>query len=378
MSQKENKKSRKKLWLWILSIIFIVGGMSTLSDSFFAGVFAFVAGAIICPPIINIIKEKSEGKAKTWIFVTAFIVLVSFSGMALPNSENFQKDISLPSTINIISDVNLTIPENTKEAISKTEVYRYWSNNINDGQKKLTLLHYNKERYGKFLEYLDSQNLKEDFKRLCGNELVPKDMLVSNERGLFLHIGLDDGFAVCDFVSEEITSEFENQENTTQKQAQQKCIPNWKCGKWTICSNEVQTRICTDKNDCGTIEEKPIETQNCKDYDLEMSIDELLNEFSGLTKLQQEEKIKELKGKRIKTSTTAYKIDKASLSTQYVVMDDDYLYPSVKAFFPAEEKDKLLKVNIGDKITFIGEFVTYKQGTYVPSYVEFTKSKLVG
>lgn len=275
MSDKEKKKSRKKLWQWIISIIFIVGSLGILSDSFFAGVFSLVAGVIICPPITKLIKEKSEGKAKTWMFVTAFIVLVLFSGMALPNSETSQHN-------NIVENSN------------------------------------------------------------------------------------------------PIENQVSNQETTTQEQVQQECIPNWKCGEWTICSNEVQTRTCTDRNDCGTNNGKPVETQNCKDYDLEMSISELLDEFSGLTKLQQEEKIEELKGKRIKTSTLAYKIDKASLSTQYVVMDDDYLYPSVKAFFPAEEKDKLLKVNIGDEITFIGEFVTYKKGTYVPSYVEFTKSKLVG
>jgi len=58
MSKEEKKKSRKKLWQWIISIIFIVGSIGILSDSFFAGVFSFVAGAIICPPITKLIKEK--------------------------------------------------------------------------------------------------------------------------------------------------------------------------------------------------------------------------------------------------------------------------------------------------------------------------------
>jgi len=131
--------------------------------------------------------------------------------------------------------------------------------------------------------------------------------------------------------------------------------------------------IITEDDDSG-MTGNVVDTQ---DYDLEIDIYELLDEFDVLTKLQQEEKVEELKGKRIKTSTTAYKITKASLSTQYVVMDDDYFNPSVKAFFLAEEKDRLLKVDIGDEITFIGELVTYKEGIYTSSYVEFTKSKLV-
>lgn len=269
MSKDKKKKSKKILYLWVFSVIFILAGYSSLGDSILYGIFFIMAGAIICPPITKLIKEKSDGKAKTWMFVLAFIVLMLFSDMVDPYSNTPQ-------------DKNLM------------------------------------------------------------------------DKSVF------------------------NQEITPQQQTQQKCISNWDCGEWAICSGGIQTRTCTDKNNCGTTEEKPIESQNCKDYDLEISIDELLNQFSGLTKLQQEEKIKELKGKRIKTSTLAYKVSKATLSTQYVVMDDDYLYPSVKAFFPAEEKDKLLNVNIGDKIIFIGEFVTYKEKTYGQSYVEFTKSKLVG
>ena len=53
------------------------------------------------------------------------------------------------------------------------------------------------------------------------------------------------------------------------------------------------------------------------------------------------------------------------------------LMPYVKAFFPAEEKDDLLKANIGDILVFSGEFVTYKKGG-LTSYIEFTKSKVIG
>jgi len=116
------------------------------------------------------------------------------------------------------------------------------------------------------------------------------------------------------------------------------------------------------------------------EYDLEASTEDIFSLFGGLSELQQEEKIKELKGKRIKTSIYVSKIDKATLSTQYVVMEmHDYPYslsPYAKAFFPNEEKDNLLNVNIGDTIIFSGEFVTYKERA-LTSYVEFTKSKFI-
>ena len=41
------------------------------------------------------------------------------------------------------------------------------------------------------------------------------------------------------------------------------CTPNWKCGNWSTCVNNSQTRICTDSNNCGTTTNKPLETQSC-------------------------------------------------------------------------------------------------------------------
>ncbi|MBS3130799.1 hypothetical protein J4212_00045 [Candidatus Woesearchaeota archaeon] len=120
---------------------------------------------------------------------------------------------------------------------------------------------------------------------------------------------------------------------------------------------------------------------NNPSIDLEMSMGKIFDTFSGLSKLQQEEKMKEFKGKRIKTSIYASKIDKASLSTQYVVLEMyEYpynLFPHAKAFFPSEEKDNLLKANIGDTIIFSGEFVSYREGSST-STVEFTNSRFIG
>ncbi len=125
---------------------------------------------------------------------------------------------------------------------------------------------------------------------------------------------------------------------------------------------------------------KEVEEIQQGEKDLEMSLEEIFNMFRGLSEIQQGEKIKEFKGNRIKTSIYASKIDQASLSTQYVVLEM-YAYPYslspyAKAFFPNEEKDNLLSANIGDTIVFSGEFVTYKERA-LTSYVEFTKSRFI-
>jgi len=116
------------------------------------------------------------------------------------------------------------------------------------------------------------------------------------------------------------------------------------------------------------------------DYLLEMTTEQIFDEFRGLSDIQIDEKLKEFKGKRIKTSIYASKIGKATLSSQYVVREM-YEYPYnlisyAKAFFPAEEKVKLLNANIGDTIIFSGELVTYDRGG-LTSCIVFTKSKVI-
>ena len=117
-------------------------------------------------------------------------------------------------------------------------------------------------------------------------------------------------------------------------------------------------------------------------YDLEMTMEEIFDTFSGLTELQQEEIEKGFKGKRIKTSIYASRISQATLSSQYVVMEMyEYPYsriPYAKAFFPAEEKLNLLKANVGDIIIFSGEFVSFRESALTSGTVEFTKSKFIG
>ncbi len=160
------------------------------------------------------------------------------------------------------------------------------------------------------------------------------------------------------------------------------CVEKWSCTDWEpeeCPKTESQTRSCTDSNNCGTNNNKPFEKEICiyTEKVIEMTITQISEEFSRLTDLQMEEKLKKLKGKRIKTSIYVDTINEAP-SSQYIVREYPYNSPAIQAFFPYEEKDNLLIVNTGDTIIFSGEFVSYTKGTgYFADLIEFTNSKLI-
>ncbi len=122
-----------------------------------------------------------------------------------------------------------------------------------------------------------------------------------------------------------------------------------------------------------------INTYSTNDY-IEVSIDELYNAFgdySELSEIQKKELYKnKYEGKTIKTSIRADKIDEASLSSQYIVLQMSGLITcEAKAFFPANEKDKLLKANLKDIIIFTGKLINYDFG--FASCLEFSDSKVL-
>ncbi len=41
------------------------------------------------------------------------------------------------------------------------------------------------------------------------------------------------------------------------------CSENWNCSDWGSCSNNQQTRTCTDLSSCGTTTNEPVETRGC-------------------------------------------------------------------------------------------------------------------
>ena len=44
---------------------------------------------------------------------------------------------------------------------------------------------------------------------------------------------------------------------------EQSCTELWSCTAWSECSDGLQTRVCTDDNECGTVTTKPAESQEC-------------------------------------------------------------------------------------------------------------------
>lgn len=144
--------------------------------------------------------------------------------------------------------------------------------------------------------------------------------------------------------------------------------------------NELASKVEYMKNELSKIkiEIKRIEQQS--KYDLLINISDLFDEFDNLTGLQKDKKIKEYQGKKIKTTISVSDIKKESLSTNYIV-EQYYNYPYspftyVKVSFPNEEEDNLINVNIGNKITFIGEFATFNDGILVPN-IYFKNSKFI-
>ena len=41
------------------------------------------------------------------------------------------------------------------------------------------------------------------------------------------------------------------------------CSPNWECGGWSACAEEMQSRECSDTNGCESEEGRPSESQSC-------------------------------------------------------------------------------------------------------------------
>jgi hypothetical protein len=51
--------------------------------------------------------------------------------------------------------------------------------------------------------------------------------------------------------------------NCTYSEEKVKCIEKWECGEWSTCEDGLHTRVCLDKRNCGTANDKPAETENC-------------------------------------------------------------------------------------------------------------------
>jgi len=103
---KEIKKIGLRLILtWIFSIIFIVGGVGIMIDSFFSGIITILAGIIILPPFKKILKEKVNIELSGWLKVIIVLILLVIAGNFLTNDD----------TTNYNQNSELTIPDNSQQ-----------------------------------------------------------------------------------------------------------------------------------------------------------------------------------------------------------------------------------------------------------------------
>ncbi len=74
-------------------------------------------------------------------------------------------------------------------------------------------------------------------------------------------------FSYFAFVPEEKNNkeQSEQSDGAPQNEQSQTCVENWICGDWTSCQNGIQTRTCTDSNNCGTQNNKPPVSQTCEE-----------------------------------------------------------------------------------------------------------------
>jgi hypothetical protein len=52
-------------------------------------------------------------------------------------------------------------------------------------------------------------------------------------------------------------------ENCTYIQSVNRCEEKWDCEAWSTCKDDIHTRLCLDLNTCGTNQTKPPESENC-------------------------------------------------------------------------------------------------------------------
>jgi len=82
--------------------------------------------------------------------------------------------------------------------------------------------------------------------------------------GFFINWYVQQQITTLPGTSQEQTTEPKQTSELTTQEKQPSCTSSWECSQWSECSTfGEQTRICTDKNNCGVTTNKPIESQAC-------------------------------------------------------------------------------------------------------------------
>ena len=139
------------------------------------------------------------------------------------------------------------------------------------------------------------------------------------------------------------------------------CNPNWECFAWSECSSSgIQTRRCSDRNNCNSLINLPSQSQLCtppKVY-IQKTYNDLCIEFdldSQYTSLQKEKIFEEdYKEKYAEWTGKITNIDASILNNLrlYVTMSCG----TAKIYMNQDQYDKLILLNKKDIVTFNGNF----------------------
>lgn len=112
--------------------------------------------------------------------------------------------------------------------------------------------------------------LEEELK--CGNNIL--EVGEQCDEGVENGVKCDNSYSDCEYCSATCKIvELECEECDDCKSCKDKknideiifyCSPNWKCGAWSECFDNIQTRECRDTNNCETVMNKPSETTGCQ------------------------------------------------------------------------------------------------------------------
>jgi len=113
MAEKKETKTIgvKLISAWIFSVLFIVAGIGAFTESVLSGIFMLLAGIIILPPFNKFLEKKYNLKITTWLKIIIVLVLLVFSGMAIPNTPS---DNSNSGNLALIDNSNTQPSQNTQ------------------------------------------------------------------------------------------------------------------------------------------------------------------------------------------------------------------------------------------------------------------------
>lgn len=138
------------------------------------------------------------------------------------------------------------------------------------------------------------------------------------------------------------------------------CTEDWDCTSWSECVNDEQTRTCTDLNDCGTIENKPIILRDCETQEQEentttttnddvddTTIDDTITTNNTTTQQQEQNQEQETSGAKLYIQNKEVSIKRISGGENTIKIGSD----SIKTFLEVVEKSEkiYIKTSEGDK-----------------------------